>query len=221
MKNVIVLLAIAFPLPALGMQATNICDKVALGAAQRHNIPPQLMLAISRVESGRTVNGVTQPWPWAVNLAGASHWFDTATEAHAFVQNQIEIGNSNIDVGCFQLNLRWHAENFSSLDEMFDPAANANYAAQFLRQNYGRKGNWVDAVAAYHSNTPEHAENYVAKVESVLTDLASPALPAQPVTLQPVDTPNRFPLLQKGSATSKASLVPKREGAALPLIAAP
>ena len=221
MKYIFGLLAVVLAPPALGMQTANICDQAAVEAAQSFDIPPRVMLAIARVESGRTINGIEQPWPWAVNVAGASHWFDTATEAHAFVQDQIEIGNSNIDVGCFQLNLHWHANDFSSLEEMFDPAANANYAAQFLNQNYRRKGNWVDAVAAYHSNTPEHAENYIAKVESVLTDLADGAKSAQPITLQPIETPNRFPLLQRGAASSMASLVPRRDTATPLLIAAP
>lgn len=221
MKHALALLAIALPLPALGVQTAAVCDKVALQAAQIHNVPPQVMMAIARVESGRNLDGTVLPWPWAVNRAGTSHWFDTANEAYAFVQSEIDAGKSNIDIGCFQLNLRWHAENFTSLEEMFDPTANANYAAQYLQQNFARKGNWVDAVAAYHSNTPEHAETYIAKVEAVLTDLSQETLPVQPDDSLPANKPNLFPLLKQGVASSMASLVPQTDSPMPFLIATP
>ncbi|MEY8882549.1 hypothetical protein [Donghicola sp. XS_ASV15] len=41
-------------------------------------------------------------------------------------------GTTSIDVGCMQVNYRWHGEGFSSLEDMFDPAANTAYAAEFL-----------------------------------------------------------------------------------------
>lgn len=189
------------------------CDTAALQAAESHDIPPQIMLAITRVETGREIEGVLTPWPWTVNHAGSGHWFNTAEEATEFVEGALADGATNLDIGCFQLNLRWHAQGFDNLTAMFDPALNASYAAGFLAQLYSDKGNWVDTVAAYHSSTPEHAEAYIAKVETVLADM-----PTQAET--PAKRANRFPLLQPGLAGRLASLVPQG-GSAAPLFQGP
>ena len=60
-----------------------------------------------------------------------------------------------------------HPDAFASLDQAFDPAANAAYAARFLRQLYGQAGAWPKAVAAYHSATPALAVPYAQKVMAV------------------------------------------------------
>lgn len=212
MKNAAVLALLLFQSSvSLAMSAPDVCDTAALRAAEEYGIPANVMLAITRVETGRKVDGHFQPWPWAVNQAGASHWFDTAQEAQDFVETAISSGFSNIDIGCFQLNLRWHGEAFSSVADMFDPERNANYAAQFLLDNHQRRGNWVDAVAAYHSATPKHAQAYILKVENILGDLAIKA----PVTEDRADQPaknNRFPLLKPGTTGAMASLVPAGSG---------
>lgn len=208
-------------LPAPAYDLSEACDAAALHAAAAHGVPPQLMLAITRVETGRNRNGALQPWPWTVNQGGEGHWFDSPTEAADHVQSAIAAGQSNIDVGCFQLNLRWHGGRFVSLDLMFDPEKNADQAARFLVENHQRKGNWVDAVAAYHSATPEHAEAYVQKVEAVLTDLAAgdatatSVMAGSPAAVQE----NRFPLLRPGASGTMASLVPAG-GTASPLFLA-
>ena len=72
----------------------------------------------------------------------------------------------NIDVGCFQINLRSHPAAFSDLEQAFDPVANAQYAAKFLASLHARLGNWQDAVAAYHSATPERGIPYQQAVYS-------------------------------------------------------
>ena len=35
-------------------------------------------------------------------------------------------------------------EHFGSLDEMFDPEKNIQYAAKFVKELYGRHQNWED-----------------------------------------------------------------------------
>jgi hypothetical protein len=63
-------------------------------------------------------------------------------------------------VGCFQVNLLHHPFAFATLDEAFDPAANARYAAHFLVDLHSRFGTWPAAVAAYHSATQRLGEPY-------------------------------------------------------------
>lgn len=195
---------------ALETDLGQLCDQAARTAAERYGVPPQIMLAITRVETGTDHAGKVQPWPWTVNLRGEGHWFPDLASALAFATPEMTAGTTNMDIGCFQLNLRWHAHAFRSLDEMFDPEANARYAAAFLTDLHAETGNWVDAVAAYHSRTPEHAAAYVTKIETVLTGL-------EPIAPSLADGPaapreNRFPLLLPGSGGALASLVPASGG---------
>ena len=69
-------------------------------------------------------------------------------------------GVRSIDVGCMQVNLMHHPNAFASLDAAFDPTANALYAARFLNTLYGISGSWVQATAAYHSQTPAIGADY-------------------------------------------------------------
>ncbi len=57
-----------------------------------------------------------------------------------------------------------HPNAFASLDEAFDPAANALYAARFLNTLYGASGSWIQATAAYHSETPWIGAEYQQRV---------------------------------------------------------
>lgn len=72
-----------------------------------------------------------------------------------------------LDVGCLQINLGYHPAAFRSLDEAFDPAANAAYAAHFLRGLRDETGSWPKAVAAYHSRRPVEGQRYLTQVLAV------------------------------------------------------
>ena len=189
-----------------------LCDDAAHLAAQNSNTPLPVLLAITRVETGRSAAQGLQPWPWTINHAGTGHWFDTASEAVAAAETALTEGSGNLDIGCFQLNHRWHAENFVSLEQMFDPEINARYAADFLSDLYREMGDWPSAVAAYHSRSAGPAASYLAKIETTLADLGAQPEPA-------VARANTYPLLQSGARGSGGSLVP-RLAASHPLIGA-
>lgn len=211
-----ILAMVMFGSTSLSASEDMSCDRAALAAAATHGVPSQIMLAIARVETGRQRDGTLYPWPWAVNEAGRSHWFQTRAEAEAHVMAALDKGQNNIDIGCFQVNIRWHGAQFSSLQTMFDPAENADYAARFLVKNHEKTGNWVDAVARYHSTTPTHARSYIEKVEQVLVHLAQNGLHPHHNDLPSPDTvyleQNLFPLLQAGIGTGLASLAPLGAG---------
>ena len=50
-----------------------------------------------------------------------------------------------------QINHHYHAQNFASLRDMFDPAQNVNYAASFLKRLRQEEGSWTLAVARYNA----------------------------------------------------------------------
>jgi soluble lytic murein transglycosylase-like protein len=54
----------------------------------------------------------------------------------------------------------YHPNAFVSLDEAFDPGANARYAARFLNALYAQGKDWAHAISAYHSETPALGEPY-------------------------------------------------------------
>ena len=120
----------------------SVCEQAALQAAAESGVPPDILTALTLTETGRKLNGRLRPWAWSVNADGAGTWFDEPGEALRFAQDRIDQGRTNVDIGCFQINFRWHGENFASVREMFDPLANARYAARFVSQLHAETGDW-------------------------------------------------------------------------------
>lgn len=158
-------------LAAVDARTAEICDAAARRAAVAEDVPLDILRAITRVETGRQVGGQIAPWPWAVNLEGKGYWFATETEAKAYVYKVFKAGARSFDVGCFQVNYRWHGRAFRSIDAMFDPDENAAYAARFLRQLHAELGSWPEAAGAYHSRTQALATSYRQRFESTLAEL--------------------------------------------------
>ncbi|MFQ5566995.1 MAG: lytic transglycosylase domain-containing protein [Paracoccaceae bacterium] len=158
-----------------------LCRDAARAAAARHGVPAGIMRAITLVETRRKVDGRVGPWPWTLNVDGRGYWHDTRAEALAHAEREIAGGRRSIDLGCFQLNYRWHGGNFEALDDMLEPALAAEYAARFLGQLYAETGDWMRAAGLYHSRTPVHARRYRGLVGRALASLDSiPDSPAAP-----------------------------------------
>ena len=157
-------------LPARSEDAA-ICNAWATIAATEAGIPAELMRAIATVESGRRDEARPHrshaAWPWTIGTGSGGQWFATATEALVFAQSRVTTGHP-VDVGCFQLNYRWHGRAFGSLEEMLSPDRNARYAARFLAALYDEFGDWTRAAAAYHSRTPEHGRAYLVRLVAAL-----------------------------------------------------
>jgi hypothetical protein len=160
-------LAAAFPAAASPVRPEPAaCDQAGAQTEVALGLPPGLLRAIGRVESGRRdpVSGAFAPWPWTINAAGQGRFFADAESAAAAVRMLQAGGTASIDVGCFQVNLMHHPLAFRRLEDGFDPAANAAYAGAFLAALRQRLGSWEAAVAAYHSATPDRGEAYRARV---------------------------------------------------------
>ncbi len=154
------------PPGAHGPGEVSACLAAAAASERDKALPPDLLGAIGRVESGRwdpAARGVV-PWPWTVNADGAGRTFASAEQAVAYVTSLQARGVRSIDVGCFQVNLLYHPNAFASLDEAFDPGANAGYAADFLGRLHRRSGSWEQAVGDYHSQSPLQGEPYRRRV---------------------------------------------------------
>jgi hypothetical protein len=146
-----------------------LCRSAVAAAERASGIPAHLLAAINHVESGRRdpATGAVHPWPWTVNAEGAGSFYDTKAEAVAAVRGMQARGMQSIDVGCGQINLMHHPDAFASLEQAFDPQANAAYAARFLKELFAQTGDWNKAAAMYHSATPELGAEYQQKVLAV------------------------------------------------------
>ncbi|MEZ5910862.1 MAG: transglycosylase SLT domain-containing protein [Paracoccaceae bacterium] len=190
-------------------------------------------MAISLTETGRKLDGGFRPWPWTVNMEGKGHWFGSHDEALHYVRESRDAGARSFDVGCFQINYRWHAQHFASLDAMFDPLTNARYAARFLSELHGETGDWSAAAGAFHSRTEVYASRYRKIFDRHRQRLGgSPEVREERYAVsandnQPVEpaTPaapraNAYPLLRGGTTGALGSLVPVDARAGRPLFVA-
>lgn len=164
MRRFLLCLALLASVPAVAGPPASpslLCDSAIVSAERTVRLPAGLLGAIAEVESGRPDDaGNVRPWPWTINAEGRGQFFSSKQEAIATVRALQSQGVQSVDVGCMQVNLMHHPNAFASLDEAFDPTANARYAARFLNTLYGISGSWVHATAAYHSQTPAIGSEY-------------------------------------------------------------
>ena len=149
-------------------QVFELCQIAVDNAEKKFQIKSNLLQTIASVESGRwnAQAGKRVAWPWTVHANGKGHYYKSKAEAVAAVKDMQQRGISNIDVGCMQINLKYHGEAFANLDEAFDPEKNVTYSAQFLRQLYKRnKQNWTKTAMHYHSRNLRKGTNYKNRLE--------------------------------------------------------
>jgi hypothetical protein len=154
----------------VGRPTEGLLCRAAVAAAEKATgVPAHLLAAISRVESGRrdASTGAVHPWPWTVNAEGQGYFYDTKAQAIAAVRAMQADGIRSIDVGCGQVNLMHHPTAFPNLEAAFDPQANTDYAARFLKGLFEQTGDWNKATGLYHSATPELADDYRQKVLAI------------------------------------------------------
>ena len=143
-----------------------LCEAAIASAEAAGNLPPRMLNAIAMVESGRYDEAAktVRPWPWTINVEGVGHYYASKADVIGAVRDFQMRGIKSIDVGCMQVNLMYHPEAFGSLDEAFEPGANAAYAAQFLNRLHAPSDDWGHAIGAYHSATPALGDAYRAMV---------------------------------------------------------
>ncbi len=147
----------------------NSCRTFTEKAEREQGIPRHLLTAISLAETGRWSEEKKEifAWPWTVMAKGRGLYFKSKIEAIVAVNRLRRAGVTNIDVGCMQINLRYHPRAFASLNEAFDPTANVAYAAKFLKGLHGITQSWPQATANYHSTDPLRNVSYKNKVLSL------------------------------------------------------
>lgn len=172
--SVVICLFLPAQLLADQAQSAPDCEALAEQAARAEAIPPGILSAIARVESGRSLGSRFAAWPWTLNQAGNGAFFPDKSSAMHALKTHLAAGHSNIDIGCMQINWRWHVDNFADLSLMMDPQHNTRYAARYLSALYAQLGSWQKAIMYYHSRDPQHGQRYAQRVadQMGLVDLA-------------------------------------------------
>lgn len=145
---------------------STICREAVLATERALKLPTGIMQAISLAESGRWDKASRShfAWPWTVMAHGKGRFFPDKATAIAAVRKLQAEGLKNIDVGCMQVNLKYHPKAFGSLEEAFDPATNARYAAGLFAKLRKANKSILRAVAHYHSTTRDRNRPYTKKV---------------------------------------------------------
>lgn len=150
------------------VSTNEMCSVAAQNAEKNYNIKENLLATIAMVESGKWDDkaGKRSAWPWTVHAEGKGYYFDSKEQAVAAVKAMQNNGITNIDVGCMQINLRYHGKAFKSLEDAFEPEKNVAYSAKFLKQLHKRnKEDWKKTAMHYHSKDWRKGINYKNRLE--------------------------------------------------------
>ncbi len=143
---------VTLPLPT---NATgSVCAEAVAETERAYRVPRLLLQAVSLAESGRwdAKTRRSHAWPWTVMAKGKGTFHTSRAKAIAAVRTLRAEGVRNIDVGCMQINLMHHATAFENLEQAFEPAINAGYAANLIMRLRREEKSWAHAVARYHSS---------------------------------------------------------------------
>lgn len=138
------------------------CEREMARAADAHAIPLGVLYSVGLTESG-SKRGLR---PFAMNIDGRAAFARDLDEALRMFDEARRAGAKFVDLGCMQINHRWHARHFASVRDMFDPARNVAYAARLLKQLRARQPSWTMAVARYNAgpNNDPAQKKYICAV---------------------------------------------------------
>lgn len=137
-------------------------------AAEETGLSETLIEAIALEESQRPTPGsAPQPWAWTLNANGRPLYFDTRAQAEEALRELRRAGVRNIDVGIFQVNIRWNGDLVEDPVHLLDPAVNLWAFTQVVLECQARLGTQVRRVlACYHAGSHErpHGVAYAQRV---------------------------------------------------------
>lgn len=144
------------------------CLKAIQYFEKKYNIPSNYLYLIDLVESGRWDEKLKmlQPWPWTLNVNGEAKFFNNKRDMLVSLKKYIAGGETRIDIGCSQINYKYHKSQFNNLEQMINPHYNVEYSARYLAKVLFKKTkNWSEAVALYHSHNPIHNTQYIKRIQ--------------------------------------------------------
>ena len=155
---------IGISLPIAKAAHNQLCRDAITRVEKHFGLPSHLLLAIALTESGRSTPNGIEAFPWTVTAQQKGHFFNSKKDAIAFTRQQQLNGVKNIDVGCLQINLKYHKTAFRSLRQAFDPYHNALYAGRLLKKSFHTQKNWRAVIRHYHSSSNSLGQPYFLRV---------------------------------------------------------
>ncbi len=138
------------------------CEREMTRAAAESGVPLNVLYSVGLTETGSR----GELGPYDMNVDGRDVHSDTLGQAMARFAAAQGGGARFIDVGCMQIDVRFHGRRFGSVADMFDPARNVDYAARYLKALKAETGAWTLAVARYNAGpaNPQAERAYVCAV---------------------------------------------------------
>jgi len=181
----------------------KLCENTIESVELQTDIPKGLLLGIGKAEAIRKINNKYIIWPWTINHAGKSLFFDNKEQMKNYVFKNLKRKDFNIDVGCMQINIKWHKNNFKKISDMFEVNPNISYAASFIKQLKNKHGSWDKAIKHYHSSDPKKNNPYLIKVKSFWKKVEN-------TKIIKVEA-NKIKSLKKINETSLANMIRERQ----------
>jgi len=147
-------------------QNSSLCNRYFPIYEHKYHMPSNMLRAISVTESGRwsKFSNKSVAWPWTINVNGKGYHFKSRSKAIAKVKEYMKKGKTSIDVGCMQINLKYHPDAFTNLNQAFEPRYNIAYAAKFLNDKYKRNSSWETSIRHYHNIHKVYSDKYITRV---------------------------------------------------------
>lgn len=148
------------------LASQGLCEREIAAAAIKYDVPEGILYSVGLTETGK--RGSLQPW--ALNVEGKAVFAASRQDAIQVFEDARRQGAKLIDLGCMQINYRYHGDQFSGPEAMLNPRSNVEYAAKFLSRLHAKHVTWTMAVARYHAgpNNDPAQKRYVCRVISNL-----------------------------------------------------
>ena len=105
LKNILlslILLSIVWIHPSFSNDRL-VCTEIAREVELQNGLPDSILTSISFVEAGRKFrDGSVKPWPWSLNHAGKSIFFESKSGAIEYLKNNI---NANFKDGILSIEI--------------------------------------------------------------------------------------------------------------------
>lgn len=120
-------------------------------AAQRADVPPEVLYAVALQETGLAINHRLVPWPWTINVARVPHRYNSQEQAcDALLASIQNTPLTRIDVGLGQINLGYQQHRYQHPCHLLLPYHNLAIAADILREHHKPGDDWLIAIGQYH-----------------------------------------------------------------------
>ncbi len=163
LQSIILILLLCITVPNY---AENSVPTGYRSAVSTQGVSAAIFYAVALTESGQsTMTAEFRPWPWTLSIDKQPHYFRDRESAESALKDAINRKVKQLGVGLFQIEYRYHADRFETVESMLDPYTNSRIAAEIFSEGLDRSnGDVWSAVGAFHTTTPKLADAYRTRV---------------------------------------------------------